>query len=336
MKIISKAPCRVDLAGGTLDIWPLYLYHHNAVTLNFAVDRYGSCEIETRRDRRIVIRSQIYGGVETFDSIEDLVAAAKYKTPLAAYLLRFFAPGTGLEIRTVSEAPLGAGIAGSSSLIIAVASALNRLTTAGYTLEQLRQISQNIEAQIIRVPTGSQDYYPAMYGGVSAVELRPDGIHRKPIHVDLEDLNERIVLAYTGVPRNSGINNWEVMKAHIDGDRGIQRNFDKIAAIAQAMRGALERADWAETGRLLREEWRHRKRNAPGISTPLIDRLVTATRKAGAAGAKACGAGGGGCVFFLVERGARGKVAAAIENEGAAVLPVRVVPAGVQVSVPTK
>ena len=48
MKIFSKAPCRVDLAGGTLDIWPLYLYHANAVTLNFAVDRYASCTLETR------------------------------------------------------------------------------------------------------------------------------------------------------------------------------------------------------------------------------------------------------------------------------------------------
>ena len=101
---------------------------------------------------------------------------------------------------------------------------------------------------------------------------------RKPIAVDLDDLNERIVLAYTGEPRNSGINNWEVMKAHIDGDKAVHRNFDHIAAIACAMRSALEKADWNEVARLLREEWAHRKKNAPGISTPLIDRLVDATK----------------------------------------------------------
>jgi len=333
MQIASQAPCRVDLAGGTLDIWPLYLYHANAVTVNFAVDRYTRCVLETRSDRRILLSSKVLGIAESFESLEALDAANKYKLPLPAQVVRFFAPRTGFELRTDSEAPPGAGISGSSALIIAIASALDRLTGAGYKIEKLREISQNIEARIIRVPTGSQDYYPAMYGGVSAIELGVAGIVRQKIPVDVQDFNERIVLAYTGVPRNSGINNWEVMKAHIDGDRRVHRNFDEIAAIAQAMRGALERSDWSEVGRLLREEWSHRRKNAPGISTPLIDRLVAVTRKAGATGAKACGAGGGGCVFFLAERGSRQRVSEAIEREGATLLPARVAPRGVKVTV---
>ena len=145
-------------------------------------------------------------------------------------------------------------------------------------------------------------------------------------------MNERIVLAYTGVPRNSGINNWEVTKAHIDGDGRVWRNFDRIAAIAHNMRAALERADWTDAGRLLREEWTNRRKNAPGISTPLIDRLVTATRGVGATGAKVCGAGGGGCVVFLVERGSKSAVSSVVEREGATVLPVKVAPRGVRVT----
>src|SRR6266571_51153 len=258
MKIFSKAPCRVDLAGGTLDIWPLYLYHSGAVTLNFAVNRYASCALETRTDSQIALRSRDLGGEEIFPDLQALS---------------------------------------------------------------------------IRVPTGAQDYYPAMYGGVSAIELSPLGIVRKAIPVDLEDLNARILLAYTGEPRNSGINNWEVTKAHIDGDAKVRRNFDRIAAIALAMRGALERADWTDVARLLREEWENRRKNAPGISTPLIDRLVTSTRRAGAAGAKVCGAGGGGCVIFLVEAGSKAAVSAVIEREGARVLPVLVAPRGVRIRV---
>lgn len=333
MKLHSKAPCRVDLAGGTLDIWPLYLYHDSPVTVNFAVDRYASCVIEIRDDTSIVLRSRDTAKEETFGSIAELTAARNYRLPLLAWQLRFFRPEVGLLVETDSEAPAGGGISGSSALIIAINSALNRLTGARYTLERIREISQNIESQTIRVPTGSQDYYPAMYGGVNAIELRPDGIRRQAIPVDFEELNQRTVLAYTGVPRNSGINNWEVMKAHIDGDRRVHRNFDRIAAIAQAMRAALEKADWEEAGRLLREEWAHRRRNVPGITTDLIDRLVRVTRKQGAAGAKACGAGGGGCVFFLVERGSKERVSAAIEREGAQVLPVKVAPRGVQVKV---
>src|SRR5215471_1379405 len=316
MRISAKAPCRVDMAGGTIDIWPLYLFHTHAVTVNFAVDRYASCVLETREDRRIVLRSRDLAGEEEFESIEALAAAPKYKLPLAARLLRYFRPTTGLNVVTDSEAPAGAGIAGSSTLIIALSSALNRLTGAGHKLEKLREISQNIEAQIIRVPTGAQDYYPAMYGGASVIELGESGINRKALAVDLDDLNERIVLAYTGMPRNSGINNWEVMKSHIDGDRAVHRNFDHIAAIAGGMRQALEGGDWKEAARLLREEWSNRKKNAPGITTPLIDRLVEVTRRAGSVGAKVCGAGGGGCVFFLVERGAKERVAAAIAGVG--------------------
>jgi D-glycero-alpha-D-manno-heptose-7-phosphate kinase len=323
----------VDLAGGTLDIWPLYLYHPGAVTVNFAVDRYASCLLETRRDRKIVIRSRDLGREEIFDSLDGLRAAKKYKLPLAACVIRHFAPEEGLDLETDSEAPAGAGISGSSTLIIALASALNRLTGAGHAIEKIREIAQNIEAQIIRVPTGCQDYYPAMYGGVGAIELGVAGVVRKALPVNLDELNERIVLAYTGEPRNSGINNWEVTKAHIDGDRKVFRNFERIAAIAQAMRRALEAADWKEAARLLREEWSFRRKNAPGISSPLIDRLIEVTRHPGAMGAKVCGAGGGGCVIFLVERGSQARVAEAIAREGATVLAARVAPRGVEVSV---
>jgi D-glycero-alpha-D-manno-heptose-7-phosphate kinase len=333
MIITAQAPCRVDLAGGTLDIWPLYLFHDNAVTVNFAVDRYTHCRLETHDSSRIVLRSKDLKAEESFDSLAALRQTRRYKLPLLAYLVDFFAPAQGFVMDTDSEAPAGAGISGSSSLIISIASVLNKLTGAGYGLEKIREIAQNNEARIIRVPTGCQDYYPAMYGGVSAIEMDCAGIRRKAIPVDLEDFNERIVLAYTGEPRNSGINNWEVNKAHIDGDRKVHRNFDRIAAISNAMRGAMEKSDWPEVARLLRQEWSHRKQNAPGITTPLIDRLIDAARKSGARGAKVCGAGGGGCVFLLAGRGTKEKVSRVVEAEGAAVLPVCVAPRGVRVKV---
>jgi len=335
VRIFAKAPCRVDLAGGTLDIWPLYLFHEGAVTVNFAVDLYASVWIELREDQRIILRSRDLDQVEMFESLAHLCAKKRYKLPLAAHQLRFFRPDRGLVMETDSQAPAGAGIAGSSAMIIAINSALNRLTGASYTLEQLREISQNIEAQIIRVPTGCQDYYPAMYGGVNAIELGPVGVVRKAIAVEVEELNRRMVLAYTGVPRQSGINNWEVMKAYLDGDRRVQKNFDQITAIAKAMRAALEKGDWREIGRLLREEWAHRRRNAPGISTPLIDHLIEVTRRVGARGAKVCGAGGGGCVFFLVEPEAKTRVEEVIRNAGAQVLPAQVATRGVQVRTST-
>jgi D-glycero-alpha-D-manno-heptose-7-phosphate kinase len=319
------------MAGGTLDIWPLYLFHSGAVTVNFAVSRYASCSIRTRDDAKLVFESRDLKVAETFDSPDHLRAAPRYKLPLLAHLVKYFAPAMGIEIDTDSEAPAGAGIAGSSTLIIAVASALNRLTGRKLPIEKLREIAQNVEAQIIRVPTGAQDYYPAMYGGVLAIELTEEGVKGVRLPLPAEELNKRFVLAYTGVPRNSGINNWEVMKAHIDGDKKVHKNFHQITAIACGMRAAVEKQEWSEAGRLLREEWSFRKKNAPGITTPLIDELVQKTRRNGALGAKVCGAGGGGCVFFLTEPEARDRVAAAITAAGAQVLPCEVAPEGVQI-----
>ncbi|HEV8146560.1 MAG TPA: hypothetical protein VGP79_09275 [Bryobacteraceae bacterium] len=333
MKYLSKAPCRVDLAGGTLDIWPLYLFHEGAVTVNFAVDRYTSARIEPRAGRQVTFRSTDLNRDASYASLNELLSAKKHALPLAAGIVRFFRPRDGFHLETGSEAPSGAGISGSSALIIATVSAFNRWLGLKHSIEKLREIAQNIEARLIRVPTGCQDYYPAMYGGVSAIEMDCAGIRRVAIPVDPAELESRIVLAYTGEPRNSGINNWEVTKAHIDGDQKVHRNFETISTIARAMRTALERADWDGVGRLLAEEWSQRRKNAPGISTPLIDRLIKSTRRNGARSAKVCGAGGGGCVLFFVEPDAKQRVAAIIEREGATVLPVSVARTGVRISV---
>jgi D-glycero-alpha-D-manno-heptose-7-phosphate kinase len=333
MKIYSQAPCRVDLAGSTLDIWPLYLFHENAVTVNFAVDRYTRARIEPRAGLKITFRSTDLNRDASYDSLDHLLNAKTHPLALAAEIVRFFRPAGGFHLETGSEAPAGAGISGSSALIIATTSAFNKWLKTGYSIEKLREISQNIEARLIKVPTGCQDYYPAMYGGVSAIELGCAGITRVALDVAPEELEARVVLAYTGEPRNSGINNWEVTKSHIDGNRKVFKNFATIASIAVAMRAAIEKQDWTEAARLLREEWSHRRRNAPGISTPLIDRMIQVTRRKGALAAKVCGAGGGGCVLFLVEPDARDRVASLIENEGATVLPVKVARRGVQVRV---
>lgn len=329
--IIAHAPCRVDLAGGTMDIWPLYLFHPGAVTVNFAVTVLTRCRIKKLNGKQIRFRSLDTGRDEEFASFDQLCATRRFKHPLAGYLTRFFAPEGGFELETNSESPAGAGISGSSALMIATTAALAKLTGRELALEKIREIAQNVEAQIIRVPTGCQDYYPALYGGVSAIHLDPDGIHHEAVRVAAEELDHRFVLAYTGAPRQSGINNWEVFKRHINGDRRIYGNFERIGQIARAMHDAVAHADWPEVAKLLREEWKLRKTNSPRISTPLIEKLIKAATKAGAQAAKVCGAGGGGCVVFLSEPEKKEQVAAAIRQNGGHVLAASVAREGLTV-----
>jgi D-glycero-alpha-D-manno-heptose-7-phosphate kinase len=330
--ILAQAPCRADLAGSTMDLWPLYLFHPGAVTVNFAVSILATCRITPLRGKEIHLRSLDGRREERFGGLDELCRARKYHHPLAARLVSFFRPEQGLRIETNSESPAGAGIAGSSALMIATTAALARFTGRRLSREQMRVLAQNVEAQLINVPTGCQDYYPALYGGVSAIELEPDGIHRCAIPVPAEEIEARFVLAYTGAPRQSGINNWEVFKSHIDGEAKVFRNFARITEIACAMRAALTRPDWNEVGRLLAEEWKLRRTNAPGISTSLIEKLITAARRNGGIAAKVCGAGGGGCVVFYVEKGAKQRVAEALRSSGGTLLPFRVARDGLTVT----
>jgi D-glycero-alpha-D-manno-heptose-7-phosphate kinase len=320
----TTAPCRADLAGGTIDIWPLYLFHPGAVSVNIALDIQTACRITPRPGSAIELKSHDTGREERFTSLDELMSATSYAHPLAAYLVRFFQPREGFTLETYSESPAGAGISGSSALMIATTAALARFTGRQIELEQIRVIAQNVEAQLIGVPTGCQDYYPAMYGGVNAIHLEAAGIRREEISVPLAEINQRFVLFYTGAPRQSGINNWEVFKQHIDGEAGVVCNFAEIARIAQAMRQALAAQDWDAVAELIAEEWKLRRTNAPGITTPIIDTLIEVAKRNGARAAKVCGAGGGGCVIALIEKGARQNVEDAIRRHGGQPLDFRV------------
>lgn len=330
--VLAQAPCRADLAGATIDLWPLYLFHPGSVTVNFAVSIMTTCHITPLAGKAIHLKSLDTRREERFASLDALCSAKRYKHPLAARLVQFFRPEGGFALETTSESPAGAGIAGSSALMIATTGALAHYTGRGMDREEMRVLAQNVEAQLINVPTGCQDYYSALYGGVSAIHLDTDRVRRAALPVAAEDIEARFLLVYTGAPRASGINNWEVFKAHIDGDRKVVSNFERMAQISRAMHAALSQADWDQAARLLQEEWKFRKSNYKRISTPLIDKLVSVAAKNGGRAAKVCGAGGGGCVVFMVKEEAKQRVAEALQGAGARLLPFRVAREGLVIS----
>jgi D-glycero-alpha-D-manno-heptose-7-phosphate kinase len=327
-QINSSAPTRIDLAGGTLDIWPLYLFHEHAQTLNAAISLRAHAEITERTDGRLRLES-----IDTSKTVEvaqwqDL--ADGQGLPLLSRLASFFR-AENLTLRTRGESPAGAGIAGSSALNVAVCGALAEWAGLKVDGEKLLTIAMNVEAQVINVPTGLQDYRPAYYGGVAAIELRPDGIKRVALAVNPEDLQRRMVLAYTGAPHFSGTNNWEIMKRHVDGDRHVFECFDRIVEAAGGVRDALSRGDWAGVAAQINLEWEARKKLAPGVTTPTIETLIAGAFAAGARAAKVCGAGGGGCLFCLADPEDVPAVESALAAGGARLLDYRVETEGLRI-----
>jgi D-glycero-alpha-D-manno-heptose-7-phosphate kinase len=332
VRVTASAPTRIDLAGGTIDIWPLYLFHHEAQTLNAAINLRAHVEISARMDRKVEIVSEDTGRRIALGSAAEL--RDDVVLPLLGKLASAFGAHS-LTMRTRGESPAGAGIAGSSALNVAVCGALAKWAGSSIDPEQLLTTAMNVEAQAIGVPTGLQDYRPAMYGGIAALELGAHGLRRVALDIDPRELEQRIVLCYTGAPRNSGTNNWDIMKRHIDGDRHVFDCFERIRDTAAEMRQALGRADWANTGHLLAQEWDNRKRLAPGVTTPQIDDLIARARAAGAQGAKVCGAGGGGCLFCLAPPQRIPAVREALAAGGARLLDFRIDTVGLTVDVQT-
>jgi D-glycero-alpha-D-manno-heptose-7-phosphate kinase len=302
--IRASAPTRIDLAGGTIDIWPLYLFHPGAQTLNAAISLRATALVEP-------------GVTVEADDWRDLRPPTKLR--LLSLLVHFF-EARGMTLTTSSDSPAGAGLAGSSALNVAVCAALSEWKRTHYEPEALLQVAMNVEAQAIGVPTGLQDYRPALYGGMAAIELDVDAVRRVPLDVDLSELHQRIVLCYTGEPRNSGTNNWEITKRHIDGDQFVFDCFERIRDTAVAMRTALTAGNWDAVGLAIAEEWDNRKRLAPGVTTPAIDSLIARATAAGATAAKVCGAGGGGCLFCYGPPDARDLVREALVAGGARLL----------------
>ena len=318
MIIESSAPTRVDLAGGTIDIPPLFLFHEGAATVNFAINLMARVKIETRDDDKIVLESiDRREKFETsLDKISDL--ATEPRLELISKLVYFFKPETGFTMTTESEAPAGAGLAGSSTLNIASVGALNHLVGKRYAPEEFIPIAANVETQVIRVPAGFQDYYSAQYGGAACIHFRPDGIEREALDIDTKVLEERIVVLYTGEPRNSGTNNWEITKRHLDGDVEIFAIFEGIRDTSLNLREALLADDWTKTGEILKNAYPQRKRLSPNITTLQMDLLIAKAMENGAIAAKVCGAGGGGCIAFFCEKSRKTDVEKALAEEAGA------------------
>lgn len=300
MVINSSAPTRIDLAGGTTDIWPLYLFHPGARTLNVAIDQRARAKIEKKGGNAIEIRSEdqdLSHRLPSIDYVDEVEPG--HPLELVLRLLAFFRPDGGLSISTSCMSPAGAGLGGSSALNIALCGALNSLVGGRYSREELITIAKNVETQVLRIPAGVQDYYPAMYGGLNSVLLEPtgEGLLRHS-HILAHQIESRIVLAYSGKTRNSGINNWKVMRDFLDGNKEVQARMHSIQDATLELEVALKTGRYDEAAKAIEFEMENRRQLAPEISTPEIDSLIGHAKENGAKAAKICGAGGGGCVMF--------------------------------------
>ncbi|MCD5390650.1 GHMP kinase [candidate division NPL-UPA2 bacterium] len=333
MIISANAPTRIDLAGGALDVLPLYLFEPGGPTVNIAINLLTRVRIEARENEEIHLHSIDLNIREEYKDIDSLNLESELG--FIARIIKFYRPKVGLNVTTEIGIPKGSGLGTSSSLLISLSGALNELNKTGFTPEQLIDWGANIEAQSIKVLTGKQDYFAAMYGGINAIWSDVKGSRTEKIELPeevIERLNESIILFFTGEPRFSGATNWALVKGYID-DIGDTRKFlKKLRDSGIRMRECLLAQDLKRFTQLLNEEWEIRKNIAEGVTNPHIEEIIAEAKKAGALASKLCGAGGGGCMITYAEPENRDKVIKSLEAKGAKYMEFKIARKGLSVS----
>ena len=310
-KVIVRAPVRADLAGGTLDLWPLYLFHPGSRTINVAVSYYAESEVSETGDGAIEIHLTDQQYKQRYESMQEM--SADPKVALLHRALEHFRL-TGIQITTRTDAPRGSGLGGSSALAITLVRALSELANHPLDGEDLIFLVRDLETRLLGIPAGIQDYYPPVYGGLGSLHLTPGKPARHPLQASVHDLASHMLLHYSGVAHFSGTNNWQLYKRHLDGKKKVQKGFARITETAIEMERALDASNFEAAGAALQKEWNERKALIEGISTPEIDAAIEAARNAGAWGGKVCGAGGGGCVVFLFDPARREDIVRALAS----------------------
>ncbi len=320
-----KVPVRVDLAGGTLDCWPLYLLLGDCVTINVAVSIFAEVKITPRLDEQIKVDIPGHHS-KVFPDVPALLASRDELLHLLRVQVEFFKPSGGFDVEMKTDSPIGAGLGGSSALCVALIQAMSAWLGQTWSEAELVTLASNLEAKVLGKPTGTQDYFPALRGGFLALHYGARGPHAETLALDGELFAKCGTLVYTGRPHHSGLNNWQVLKSVLDGDETSLQALSELRVIAWEMLDVLKRKEWSKLTALFHREFEARVRLSSEFTSPEIERVRDLALKVGSSAVKICGAGGGGTVLVWSAPQARDEVRRQCESAGFKILKAEVVP----------
>ena len=331
--IRASAPTRIDLAGGTIDLWPIHQLLDQKATVNCAVSLPAQVDITPSADSLFTLHS-VDQKIEVRGTFEECIATSKL--PLLGLFLRVWWSKElpPLHIRTEAKSPAGAGLGGSSCLAVTLGGGLMH-TKAFITKnpekpdeQHLVQTASDIEAKLIHAPTGIQDYWGAVRGGLNIIEFPAGGVtvethdraDKSPAGAVSRRLEEELILCFSGKSRQSAINNWEIFKRVFDGDRELLKKLSAIGFEARQCADAVRRGDYDAMVDASAREWKLRCELWPNIHTEETKRQADAAMASGAKVARVCGAGGGGVMAVLAPVESLDHVRRALEGAGGTIL----------------
>ena len=288
--IITKTPFRISFAGGGSDLPDFY-------------EKYGGCVLSTSINRYCYISIHPY-----FNSRYTLLKYSENELveELPQIQHRIFncvlneAQLHGVEITSTADIPGGTGLGSSSTFTVGLLHTINCYRGKYLSKGTLAAKACQVEIEKLGSPIGKQDQYAAAFGGLNFIRFHPDGgVSVSPIVMQPETyqkLQENLVMFYTGDVRSANSILAE-QKRNISSEEKAQ-NLQKMCALAEDMKEALEHDDLSSFGSLLHKGWELKRTLASGITNPAIDEAYRTAMENGALGGKLLGAGGGGFLLF--------------------------------------
>jgi D-glycero-alpha-D-manno-heptose-7-phosphate kinase len=294
--IITRTPFRVTLGGGGTDL-PSFYREHGGFIFAAAIDKYMFLNVNTPIvDDKIRVR---YSSTEMVDRVDEV------QHTLAREALRHFSVTNGIEIVSIADIPAGTGLGSSGSYLVGLLNALHALLQDQATPQKLAEEACHIEMDVLDKPIGKQDQYMAAFGGLTALDITPDGrvgVTRLDLDVDLvESLERNILMFYTNEMRDATAILQKQDEATRTKNPTVVKSLLEIKDIGLEINDAISKGNLRRFGELLDVHWDSKKRLSEGISNPRIDAWYELAKQNGAIGGKISGAGGGGFLMLYCE-----------------------------------
>lgn len=298
--ILTRTPFRVTLGGGGTDL-PAYYRRRGGFIFAAAIDKYMFINLN-----RPVVDDLVrvkYTKSETVAHREEL------EHEIAREALRMAGVERGVEITSMADVPAGTGLGSSSAYAVGLLHALDTAARRPRGPAELAEAACELEIVRLGKPVGKQDPYLAAFGGLTVLEIAPDGrVAVRAARVSpetAEQLERNLLLFYTGCARSSPTILARQAHALALGGNGAAAGMEEIHRLGQEILAMVEAGDLAEFGRALDRHWQAKRRFGGGVTKPAFDRIYGLALASGALGGKLTGAGGGGFFAFYTESGHR-------------------------------
>jgi len=332
--IVARAPVRVDFAGGWTDV-PKFSSIKPGIVVNAAITLYtyvtvrdignvnnAGYSLEIIDPKHSTAINMYSVDLDVYESVKS-VADIEYNGSLDLAKAACKRYGVeGVEIITGTDAPVGSGLGTSASLGVALVTAISRFADKREASWRAADIAYRLETEELELLSGLQDQYAAALGGINIFKCVGDTVYQNSTGTITDsmyyELERRLVLCYTDQARLSSDIHRKVYDVFDKGD-----NVEAIDRLRVSGKWASEAFNTRSLDTLISAmdlSWDNQKKLHGSITNEGVDYFFQVAKENGMITGKACGAGGGGCLLFLADKGKEHILKKALKNVGGTII----------------